>query len=100
MLARERKKAWKRKNPGKVLADVRVRQTRQLRAMPVWADRQKIEAIYREAAQKSKAEGIPYHVDHEIPLRGKRVCGLHVETNLRIITAEANVAKGASYGVG
>jgi hypothetical protein len=35
-----------------------------------------------------------HHVDHELPLRGRRVSGLHVHTNLRVLPAEDNFRKG------
>ena len=35
-----------------------------------------------------------FHVDHIIPLKGKNVCGLHVENNLRIIDGLSNMKKG------
>lgn len=60
---------------------------------PAWADKSEIKALYKKAKSMSKDTGIRYEVDHVIPLRGKTVCGLHVETNLRIVTKEENMKK-------
>ena len=57
-------------------------------ATPAWADMKAIKKIYTEA----KATRLT--VDHIVPLRGKTVCGLHVETNLRLITRGQNSRKG------
>lgn len=65
----------------------------QKRATPKGADLKKIADIYEERKIISKETGISHHVDHIIPLKGKTVCGLHVEYNLQIIPAEQNLRK-------
>jgi len=57
-----------------------------LNAIPEWADLDKIEYIYL-----NNPKG--YHVDHIIPLQGKEVCGLHIETNLQYLIASDNYRK-------
>lgn len=37
--------------------------------------------------------GIRHEVDHIIPLQGRTVSGLHVETNMQVITRAENRAK-------
>lgn len=63
------------------------RRAAELNAIPSWADLGEIAKIYLLCP-----EG--YHVDHEIPLQGPNVCGLHVEYNLQYLTAEENLKKG------
>ncbi len=62
------------------------------RATPPWADLDAI-AIYSKAREQRRRTGIAHCVDHIIPLQGKLVCGLHVETNLRVVTSSANSRK-------
>lgn len=64
-----------------------VRSRHLLCAQPPWADQQAINAIYLDAQQKRM------HVDHVIPLKGKDVCGLHVETNLQPLPPRENLRK-------
>lgn len=64
-----------------------------VQATPIWADLEKIAAIYDEAARLTAETGVKHHVDHFYPLRSKTMCGLHVETNLQILTATDNLRK-------
>jgi hypothetical protein len=98
----ERKRAWVEKNkeyvskranqyakdhPDWKRAVTAKRRAQKLKAIPPWADMKKIQAFYTEA----KKAGLV--VDHIIPLQGKLVSGLHVETNLQLLTASENSKK-------
>lgn len=86
-------KKWRQSNPGKVVALAARRRATKINATPPWADYEKIDAVYLEARSKTALSGIPHHVDHIVPLRGKHVCGLHVHWNLQILTATENCRK-------
>lgn len=76
--------AWKRRN-------------RVQRAIPAWANKSAIAAIYEQATRLTKETGIPHQVDHIIPIQGKNVCGLHVEHNLQILTKTLNLKKRTHF---
>lgn len=79
--------------PGKNRARRSIRRAREKQAMPIWANKEKMQAIYIEAARLTRETGIEYHVDHIYPLKSKWMCGLHVETNLQILPAAENQSK-------
>lgn len=84
---------WKKKNSGRVAEQCRARQAGLKERTPAWANRRQMAGLYKIAKMLSKTRGIRYSVDHVIPLHGELVSGLHVETNLSIMTLSANAAK-------
>lgn len=64
------------------------------RAIPGWADLTAIKEIYKRAHEMTNLTGVQHDVDHIVPLISKRVCGLHVQDNLRVITEHENCVKG------
>jgi 5-methylcytosine-specific restriction endonuclease McrA len=91
LLAKNR--AWRIANPHLVKANVIKYETQRAVATPPWADTDALKAVYLEA-QRLREQGRDVHVDHIIPLQGKKVSGLHVPSNLQILSAKANLAKG------
>jgi hypothetical protein len=75
------------------------RRAAKIQRTPPWADLDAMRAIYAEATRLSIETGIPHHVDHEIPLQGEFVSGLHVHNNLQILTASENSRKRNRYEV-
>jgi hypothetical protein len=91
-------RAWVAKNRDKrAMYNVARRAAVQV-ATPAWADHAQIATFYAEAQRKTVETGVRYSVDHVVPLKGKRVCGLHVQFNLAVIPYVENCRKGASYG--
>jgi len=69
-----------------------------LQRTPAWdPDAHLIIAKYQLANMLTKASGILHHVDHIIPLQGKKVSGLHTFANLRVIPGSDNVKKSNSF---
>lgn len=88
---------YRKKNRDAWLARARYhnanRNAAKLNATPAWANQFFIEEVYRLASLRTAVVGIPFDVDHIVPLRSKVVCGLHCEQNLRVIPESENRKK-------
>lgn len=85
---------WCRANRGKSNAKTARRRAALLMATPSWltsAQQKEMQDVYVEAA-RTRLE-----VDHVIPLKNERVCGLHVPWNLQLLSKSENCSKGNSY---
>lgn len=78
---------WSRRNKAKNCAQATKRRAIKVQAMPKWADTVAINEIYK------KASVLGMHVDHIVPLIHPKVCGLHVENNLQLLTPFQNFQK-------
>ena len=94
------KKKYKEANPDMYRELVSLRRRRFRDATPKWLSpeqRMELRFKYRLAIEMSRATGIRYAVDHEVPIQGEDVCGLHVPWNLRVITQEENLKKSNKH---
>lgn len=85
---------YAQKNKEKLTAAARKRQVLKLTAMPPWVDVDAINLVYSQADYVSRLTAVPHEVDHIIPLRNSKVCGLHVPWNLQILSQTENRRKG------
>ena len=93
------KTKWKSKNIGYVRADSAKRRASKLQRTPFWLNDGylfEMESIYKYC-NALREIGLDYHVDHIIPLQGKKVSGFHVPWNLQVIPAKENLSKGNQY---
>lgn len=60
-------------------------------SVPSWADKELIQDMYAEAIYNGM------QVDHIVPIRSKKVCGLHWEGNMQLLNKSENASKGNHY---
>jgi hypothetical protein len=103
-LIKNRVQRWRVNNPGKERAKRRMREVQKLNACPPWAQkgvvRKEILAHYLHAEWLEKVTGEKMHVDHIVPLCNDFVCGLHVPSNLMVLTASDNMSKNGYWWPG
>ena len=59
----------------------------------LWSSGEDVAVFYESAKRLSECFGVPFEVDHILPLKGRKVSGLHVVENLQVITMVANRRK-------
>lgn len=82
------KKAYRLANPGLWASYCAKRRALKRRAIPSWANFERIDALYVLASS-----AVGYEVDHIVPLNSALVCGLHCEANLQVISKIENRLK-------
>lgn len=78
---------WTENNRTKVRAGKAKYRAGKVNATPSWADKKLIQTVYDKAAEYG------FQVDHIVPLRSDKVCGLHVWANLQLLEAGLNISK-------
>jgi hypothetical protein len=106
---------WQRANPARVNAGAKARRLRdpaaflasatatrlaKHRRRPPWLTQEhkrEIRNLYRLARRLTVETGLRHTVDHIVPLRGKRVSGLHGPWNLQVLTEFENKSKSNKF---
>lgn len=88
---------WAKRNREYVAMQRASRRARLMRATPAWADsefeRLVLSEVYDLAKLRSEATGVKHSVDHLVPLKSDRVCGLHCAANFAVIPLSLNKSK-------
>jgi len=93
---------YKRKNRGVTNANTAKRRAALLQRTPKWLSKtelNQIKDLYKVAAKLTISRGVSYEVDHIIPLQGENISGLHVLSNLQILTQDENIRKKNRYKI-
>ena len=91
---------WRKEYSYKMCSYANNRRALLLHATPRWAEKEKINEIYRQAAMMNKKNPeMKYQVDHIIPLNSELVCGLHTHENMQILPATQNQSKGNLFQI-
>jgi hypothetical protein len=93
---RKQHEEYRKSNLGKYAAKEAKRRSTKFNATPHWLTScqiKEVEAFYWLARDLKAISGQEYHVDHIVPLKGKKVCGLHVPWNLQVLPSDINLSK-------
>lgn len=84
-------KKWALKNRNKLVFNCAKRRANKFIATPKWVDFDLVKDMYQEAVYFNS------HVDHIVPLNSDKVCGLHWEGNLQLLSMKENTTKSNKY---
>jgi hypothetical protein len=87
----EATRQWRKRNLAYDAKRQRERRARVINAIPKWINNKNVSIIY------ANAEKLGLEVDHIVPLTSPKVCGLHWEGNLQLLTPTENRSKGNRY---
>lgn len=93
-LYRNRSKNWNKENAGKASQKQLRYYYRRKEQTPIGLsedEQQELKRLYKKAQEETMKTGIQHHVDHIIPLSKG---GLHLPSNIQVITALENFKKG------
>ena len=91
---------WVANNRGRANANKKAYKVAKINACPPWLNEEHhwmIQEAYDLAQTRSEMLGFTWHVDHIVPLRGKKVSGLHVPWNLQVIPGSDNMSKSNKF---
>jgi hypothetical protein len=91
---------WVANNKGRANANKKAYKVAKINACPAWLNEEHhwmIQEAYSLAQVRSEMLGFTWHVDHIVPLRGKKVSGLHVPWNLQVIPGSDNMSKSNKF---
>ena len=93
---------YAKNNPEAICMKVAKRRAAKYQSTPMAltdVDKLHIRCIYQLAQMRTKESGQEWHVDHIVPLRNKKVCGLHTPWNLQVIPKMENLKKKNTFVV-
>jgi hypothetical protein len=91
--AEESARRYRERNRAEIRARLAASKEGREKRRVLWANQDAILDIYRQAELMTRTTGRLHVVDHIIPLQGREVSGLHVETDLRVIEHRENARK-------
>lgn len=91
---------WVANNRGRANANKKAYKVAKINARPSWLNEEQhwmMYEAYELAALRTEMFGFAWHVDHIVPLRGRKVSGLHVPWNLQVIPGSDNMSKSNKF---